>query len=88
MNMAGVFPTMVNLGAIQVNVITNNSSVSVGTASNGDTYSIQKFNEGTGAILGNANLVFANLSLVNDPNILDTFAPQFCFKPTLGGLSF
>lgn len=85
--MAGVFPTIVNLGAIQVNVISNNSTVSVGTANNGDTYSIQKFNEGTGAVLGNANLVFANLSFVNDPNLLDTYAPQFRYEPSVGGFS-
>lgn len=81
-----VQPTFVNIGMFQVGTVTNNSVVDTGNYNCGDSYSVQKYNQGFGAVLGNFNAVFSNFNCIYDPDAVDQSSPQYRFEPsaTLG----
>lgn len=64
-------PRFVNIGAFQVNTVTNNSILAIGDGSLGDVLCHHKLNQGFGIILGNANIIPANANLVCDPDVFD-----------------
>jgi hypothetical protein len=72
---------LVNLGVFQVNSVNNNSMVTIGDASNGDTYKYQKFNMGFGVVLGSYNMMPANVNLVNDCDVADQNGSMPLLKP-------
>jgi len=71
----------VNLGVLQVHAVSNNSLVTVGEASNGDTYKYQKLNMGFGMVLGSYNLVTGNVNIVNDNDFADQNGSMPLLKP-------
>lgn len=81
-----VEPAFVNIGMLQVGTVANDSVVATGNYDSGDSYSVQKYNQGFGPVLGNFNAVFSNFNCIFDPDAIDQNAPQNRFEPsaTLG----
>ena len=76
-------PNLVNVGAINVNTINKNSTISSGHNSSGDVIINKKSNKVFGAIFGNANLFIGNYGLVFDPDAVDHFGLHTTLSPSL-----
>lgn len=74
-------PDVINLGALQVNTVNNNAMVTIGDASNGDTFKYQKFNMGFGVIFGSLNMITGNINLLYDPDVGDQNGSIPVLKP-------
>lgn len=82
-------PVLLNIGVFQIGAVSNNSVVVTGDYDSGDSYSVEKYNQGFGAVLGNHNAVFSNLNCIYDPDAVEQNAPQNRFEPSItAGPSF
>lgn len=64
-------PRLINIGAVQINAVDNNSEVIMGDNTIGDTFLNEKINRGFGIIFGNANILPANMNCVCDTDVFD-----------------
>lgn len=77
-------PRLINIGAVQINAVTDNAAITVGDSTSGDTFIHQKMNKGFGMVFGNANLIPANLNIVCDTDVIDQISgSQYHFRPNV-----